>query len=295
MPQQRDPKSHLGAFIGRKLQRARIKADFSSQEALAARLGIERTTVAKAESGERVPTSDILAAWCELTGLDLDHYIELCDLARVLNGGIPEWFKPWLDAELLATSLRIWHPLLVPGLFHTDAYTREILKLHGEDNLDTRVSARLDRAKILDRDNPPDVVAIIGEHALRDMIGSAAIMAEQLAHLVEVSRRPNVVVQVLPLGVGAHAGQSGAFDIASADGMNDLLRMEGVAMDVTTETRSVVRSAAVAFDQIRAEALPRGQSRDLIVRLGEELWTPKALQAGARPPTAMVGARGAWK
>jgi transcriptional regulator with XRE-family HTH domain len=276
MPQQRDPKSHLGAFIGRKLQRARIKAGFSSQESLAARLSIERTTVAKAESGERVPTPDILAAWCELASLDLDLYTELCDLARVLNGGIPEWFKPWLGAELLATSLRIWQPLIIPGLFQTKRYAEAIIRAVDPDNVEGLVETRLARAKILDRENPPDVVAVIHEHALRDMIGSAEIMAEQLAHLAEVSRRPNVVIQVLPLGIGAHAGLGGAFDIASAEGMNDLLRIEGVPMDITTETRSVVRRAAVAFDQIRAEALPRGQSRDLTVRLGEELCTPKA-------------------
>lgn len=276
MPQQRDPKSHLGAFIGRKLQRARIKAGYSSQESLAAKLSIDRTVVAKAESGERVPTPDVLAVWCKLTGLDPDLFDDLCMLARTLNGGIPEWFKPYLAAEMMATSLRIWHGILVPGLFHTERYAAAVIRAMDPDNVDALVGTRLDRAKILDRDDPPDVVAVVGEYALRNLMGSAEIMAEQLAHLAEVSRRPNVVIQVLPGGIGAHAGLGGAFDIASADGMTDLVRMEAVALDITTETRSIVRRTAVAFDQIRAEALPRGQSRDFILRLGEELWTPKA-------------------
>lgn len=276
MPQQRDPKSHLGAFVGRRLQRARIKAGYSSQDALAGKLHVDRTVIAKAESGERVPTPDLLIAWCELTGLDTDHYSDLCDLARTMNGGIPEWFKPWLAAEREATSLRIWHPELIPGLFHTEAYAKALIRVVDPDNIDALAAARLDRARIFDRDDPPDVVAVIDEYALRHMIGSAEVMAEQLAHLADISRRPNVVVQILPAGIGAHASLGGAFDIASADGMNDLLRMEAVPQDITTETRSIVRSAAVAFDQTRAEALPRGQSRDLIVRLGEEVWTPKA-------------------
>jgi len=273
---QRDPNTHLGAFLGRRLQRARVKAGFSSQEALAGRLHIDRTVIAKAESGERPPSPDLLAAWCELAGItDPDMYADLCDLARVLNGAIPEWFKPWLGAEGLATSLRIWHPTLIPGLFHTAAYARAILEVGGGD-VDARVVARLERSKILDRDDSPDVVAVFNEYALRNMLGSAEVMSEQLAHVVDVSRRPNVVVQVVPVGIGAYGGESGAFDIASAPGMNDLVRMESVPQDVTTESRSVVRSAAVAFDQIRAEALPQRQSRDLIVRLNEELWTPKA-------------------
>lgn len=273
MPQQRDPRSHPGAFIGKRLQRARIKAGYSSQDALAAKIGTDRTVVAKAESGERPPTPDVLTAWCDLTGLDVDLFSDLCDLARTVNGAIPEWFKPWIAAEREATSLRIWHPVLIPGLFHTEAYARAILAVDGGDT-DALVQARLERSKILDRADPPYIVAVIDGMVLHRMIGSVEVMREQLTHLAGVSRRPNVVVQVVPAGIGAHAGLGGAFDIASADGMNDLLRLEAVPQDITTETRSIVRRATVAFDQIRAEALPRGQSRDLIVRLGEELWTP---------------------
>lgn len=274
---QRDPNTHLGAFLGRRLQRARVKAGFTSQEALAGRLHIDRTVIAKAESGERPPTPEVLAAWCELTGItDPDMYADLCELARVLNGAIPEWFKPWLGAEGFATSLRIWQPWLVPGLFHTKRYAEAIIRTMEFGNVEALVATRLDRAKILDRLDPPDIVAIVGEYALRNMIGSAEIMAEQLAHLVDVSLKPNVVVQVLPAGIGAHAGLGGAFDIASGEDMNDLVRIEAVAEDITTESRSIVRRSAVAFDQIRAEALPRGQSRDLIRSLGDELWTPKA-------------------
>lgn len=276
MPQ-RDPKTHLGAFLGRKLQRARVKAGYSSQESLAAKLHIDRTVIAKAESGERPPNPDLLAAWCELTGIvDPDMYSDLADMARVLNGLIPEWFKPWLDVEAIATFLRIWHPTLIPGLFQTQRYAEEVIRAFDPDNVDPLVATRLNRAKILDRDDPPDVVAVISENVLRSLIGSAEIMAEQLAHLAEISRHPHVVIQILPSNVGAHAGLSGAFDIASADGAHDLLRMESVPQDITTETRSVVRRTAVAFDQVRAEALPRSQSRDLIVKLGEELWTPRA-------------------
>lgn len=274
---QRDPRTHLGAFLGRRLQRARAKAGFSSQEALAGRLHIDRSVIAKAESGERLPTPELLAAWCEVTCIaDPDMYADLCELARVLNGGIPEWFKPWLDAEGLATSLRIWHPTLIPGLFHTEAYAEAVIRGIDPDNVEALVAARLERAKILDRPDPPEVIAVIDEYALRHMMGSAEIMAEQLAHLAELSRRPHVVVQILPDGIGAHAGLGGAFDIASGEGVNDLLRMEAVPLDITTDNPSVVRRTAIAFDQTRAEALPRRQSRDLIVQRCEELWTPKA-------------------
>lgn len=44
-PNGRDPKSNPAAFLGGKLKQARISAGFSSQEALAARLGFDRTVI----------------------------------------------------------------------------------------------------------------------------------------------------------------------------------------------------------------------------------------------------------
>ncbi|HEY1914406.1 MAG TPA: helix-turn-helix transcriptional regulator [Streptosporangiaceae bacterium] len=48
-----DPEKDSAAFLGDELRRARIAAGFSSQEALAAKLGFDRTVVAKAETGDR--------------------------------------------------------------------------------------------------------------------------------------------------------------------------------------------------------------------------------------------------
>ena len=46
-----DPASNPAAFLGAELRRARVAAGFASQEALAARLGYDRTVIAKAETG----------------------------------------------------------------------------------------------------------------------------------------------------------------------------------------------------------------------------------------------------
>lgn len=47
----RDPETNPAAFLGAELRRARMSAGFSSQDALATRLGFDRTVVAKAETG----------------------------------------------------------------------------------------------------------------------------------------------------------------------------------------------------------------------------------------------------
>jgi hypothetical protein len=47
--------------------------------------------------------------------------------------------------------------------------------------------------------------------------------------------------------------------------------MEAI-VDQNTEKRSLVRKAAVAFDRVRADALPRDASRDLILKVADERW-----------------------
>ena len=95
----RDPETNPAAFLGGELRRARVAAGFSSQDALAAKLGFDRTVVAKAETGERPPTDDVLAAWCGACRLDDELFGRLVVLARRADGPVPTWFEDWLQAE----------------------------------------------------------------------------------------------------------------------------------------------------------------------------------------------------
>jgi transcriptional regulator with XRE-family HTH domain len=263
------------AFLGGELRRARVSAGFSSQDALASALGFDRTVVTKAETGERPPTDDVLAAWCQACRLDVELFARLVRLARRADGPVPTWFEDWLEAEGAAQSLRIWSPVLIPGLLQTAEYARALLLAAqsdiSDDAIGALVTARLDRQAILDRVGPPDLVVVLDEAVLHRLVGTPQVMHDALVRVAEVSRRPYVVVQVVPASNGANAGLGGAFDIAAADGMPETLRMEGVE-DQTTEKRSLVRKAAVAFDRVRGDALPRDASRDLVLKVADERW-----------------------
>lgn len=268
-----DPESNPGAFLGAELRRARIAAGFSSAEALAAKLGYERTVISKAETGERPPSPEVADA---LEAALFPHgpsgFVgRLAALARRADGPIPSWFEDWLEAERDAHTLRLWSPVLVPGLLQTAEYARALFLAAGADadTADQMVAARLERQVILDRTSPPHLVTVLDESVLHRLIGSAQVMADQLARMAEVSERPSVYIQVITADTGANAGLSGAFDLASGDGTPEVLRMEAV-QDVTAETRSLVRKAANIFDLVRADALPRSASRTLIVEAAEQ-------------------------
>jgi transcriptional regulator with XRE-family HTH domain len=267
----RDPDTDPRAFLGRELRYGRVAAGFSSQEALAARLDFDRTVIAKAETGDRPPTDEVLDAWCEACSLDRELFGRWAAFARRTDGPVPSWFESWLEAERLAHMLRIWQPLVIPGLLQTAEYARALFLAAGadQDRADDLVTVRLDRQAILERPDPPHVVAVIDDSVLHRLIGSPQIMADQLARVADLAERPNIAVQVVPSETGANAGLSGAFDLASGDGAPEVLRMEAVE-DVTTESRSLVRQATNIFVRVQADALPRVASLALIREAAEQ-------------------------
>jgi transcriptional regulator with XRE-family HTH domain len=269
----RDPETNPAVFFGKELQRARIAAGFKSQDALAVRLGFDRTVITKAESGARPPSDDVLAAWCEACELDADLFSRLVLLARSGDGPIPKWFETWLDVERDAASLWIWSLAVVTGLLQTADYARALLLAEqtdvSDDKIDALVTARLDRQVILDSADPPHIVIVLDEAVLHRLIGSPQVMHDQLMHVADLSERPTIVVQVIPSSIGANAGFGGGFAIARTEGAPDVLLMEGIE-DQTTERRALVRKAEAVFDRLRGDALTRIQSRELIRKAAQE-------------------------
>ena len=268
-----DPESNPASFLGAELRRARLAAGFSSQDALAATLGYDRSVIAKAETGERPPSPEVAEALqAELFPAGPDGLVSrLARLARRADGPIPSWFESWLEAERAAHMLRLWSPLLVPGLLQIGEYARALFLATGldEDAAAEHVAVRLGRKAILERPKPPHLVVVLDEPVLHHLISSPQVMADQLTHIAEMSERPNVSVQVIPAETGANAGLSGAFDLASGDGAPEVLRMEAVE-DVTVESRSLVRTAANIFVRVQADALPRAASRALILEAAQQ-------------------------
>ena len=124
-----DPDSNPAAFPGARLRRARVAAGFASQEALAARLGYDRSVIARAETGERPPTPEVADALdAELfPGGSAGFVGRLAKLARRADEPVPAWFEDWLEAERKAVTLRYWQPIIIPGLFQTAEYARALL------------------------------------------------------------------------------------------------------------------------------------------------------------------------
>jgi transcriptional regulator with XRE-family HTH domain len=244
--------------------RERRKAAGYTQEALAKVLNCDRTRVTKAENGQ-VPTDDLIGAWAVACDFDPRPWKVIARCARERTPGTPQWFEGWLEAERKATFIRVWNPLLVPGLLQTAEYALTVLLAGGIDkeSAELRLTTRLQRQEILDGPKAVTIVALLEEAVLCHLVGSPAVMVGQLEHLLAVSKRRNVTIQVVR-GPAGLAGRFGAFDIASGLGMPDIMRMSAVA-DQTTDSAELIREAAVTFELIRGRALDTESSWAVIL------------------------------
>ncbi|WP_327044774.1 helix-turn-helix domain-containing protein [Microbispora sp. NBC_01189] len=241
------------------------KARGWSQLRLARAVPYSVGTISMIETAKRSP-SEQFARHCD-EALEADGALMRL-WPMVSHASAPPWFRPWLDVEATAEAIRTWEPLLVPGLLQTEDYARAILSgepgASGED-VEIHVVARMERQSILRRPKSPMLWVVIDEGVMHRPIGKPAVMAAQLAHLLETGQTPRITIQVLPLDAGSTSGLTGAFAIAQTEGVCDTAYVESPGiMSRVTERPEDVRSLMFRFEGIRADALPQRKSLMLI-------------------------------
>jgi transcriptional regulator with XRE-family HTH domain len=227
-----------------------------SREELGTKLNYSASLIAMIETRGRTPTRK-LAMLCDevfgTPGTFARHERRLRDLP--FSSG----FRPFSPYEAAAVSLRLFEHTLIPGLLQTEDYARAVLATHPgttPDEVDERLAARMSRQAILDRDDPPPPVlwVLLDEQVLRRDPGDREIMHEQLAHLADMARRPNITVQVIE-SASLHAGLMGAFALAETPEMPNIVYLENADDGQTIEDPPMGSKLALQFDALRTEAL----------------------------------------
>jgi transcriptional regulator with XRE-family HTH domain len=272
--------------LGSELRRLREDHSIKLEE-VAERLGVAASTLSRIETGKAPTKSVYLNAMLEMYGVtDPSQRQVLVDMAReghrkgwwsVYDDVLPTGFGIYVGLEAEAAGLRSFEGEAVMGLFQTPDYARAILRevqvRDTDEQVERLVDLRMKRQEVLDRNPPLDVWMILDEAVIRRTIGGPEVMRDQLARLVEASKKPNVTLQVLPFSTGSHAGLRGPFSILEfperAD--PDVAYVESVAGIIYLEKEREVRTAAEAFDRLRAAALSPGQSTDLIIEAAKDL------------------------
>jgi transcriptional regulator with XRE-family HTH domain len=263
--------SALSVFAS-ELQSARAGLRLS-QDQLADKIAYSKSLVAMVESCRRVPSLDF-ARRCDAA---LQTGGTLARLHALVAGEVyPAWFRPFVELEKAASSLRWWEPVLIPGLLQTEDYARAIIRAarprDTDAQIDELVTARLTRQEILKRENPPDLWVVIDEGVIRRPVGQPGVMAAQLDRLIAAAREPWITVQVMPSSAGAHPGLLGPFVLASFSSAQDVAYLDNALAGHVVERPEDVKHVAMLYDTLRAEALPTRASVELITEVGRS-WT----------------------
>lgn len=171
---------------------------------------------------------------------------------------VPSWFEEYISLEEAATQISGYEVQFVPGLLQTEEYARAVtlLAYSNPKEINRRVSLRMARQARLSGAEQVSLGMVIDEAALRRPIGGLSVMRAQLTHLVEMSKRPNVTIQVLPFKVGGHAAAGGPFSVlhfAESD-LSDIVYLEQLSTAQYLEKPDMVGKYLAVMERLRLEA-----------------------------------------
>lgn len=253
---------------------------------LGRRADMVHTKVSRIFNGHIRPKPEEVALLCRLMGIPDDELNELEALTYFADG--PQWMatepparaaqlRGLLALEQHAARFYTVNTLLVPGILQIPEYTEAIMRLAGlpKAEITARVNERSARCEILlRRDNPARLTAVIGEEALRKLIGGPAVMFEQLQELLSWMSpdRPNIDIRIIPLATDWHPALEGPYLLMEFDdGQPPVVHLETRTSGLFLHERADVDKYSAAVDTVRAVAMRPEESRDLIAHIAHQL------------------------
>jgi transcriptional regulator with XRE-family HTH domain len=284
MPRQRSTPTVRHRRLAAELRRLRESAGLT-QEDVSERTGKDRSTLYRLENAQQRPQRSTLIQLLDLYGTGQERRAELLALLREAGqrgwmqldrSDLREIYADYISFESEARSVSDYESLFIPGLLQTEDYARAVIRgalpEATEEQVESRVTARMERQGLLTRDSPLQLWAIMDEAAARRIVGGPAVMREQLARLRDTAALPNVTVQVIPYDAGAHPGMPGSFIVLEFPDPADqsLVYIDSMAGDLFLDAGMEVRRYILIFGHLRAAALRPDKSLTLLAGIAEE-------------------------
>ena len=261
-----DPSASPLDYYGWELRRRREACNLK-QGQLGEIIFCTGSLIGQIETTKKIPTRDFSERVDAALGTD-GMFSRLVGL--VLRSQLPTWFQPYADMEARAAYISTYQAQLVYGLLQTEEYARAVLATGMPDDINGLLAARMERQRILEREQPPLAWAILDEAVLHRPIGGPGVMRRQLARLLEFTDHPWMRIQVLPCSAGEHTSLDGAFTSMRFDSDPDIIYTEDLIAGHMTADPKTIREAARRYAHLQAAALSVRDSAALIACVMEE-------------------------
>jgi hypothetical protein len=277
----------LRMMLGSHLRRLRERAGVSRTDAgwaiRASESKISRLELGRVGFKER-DVEDLLSLYGVNEARERDRLLQL---AREANdpgwwhryGDVtPDWFDAYLGLEAAAELIRTYEIQFVPGLLQTADYARAVARLtpgntRSDDKVERVVALRTRRQRILDREPPLKLWAVIEESVLHRPIGGIDVLRDQLDALREAITRPNITLQIIPLASSGHAATGGAFTLLRFPqrDLPDIVYVEHLTSALYLDKPDDVDAYAQALDLLTTTSPPPTQTEALLTTLRNQL------------------------
>ncbi len=189
---------------------------------------------------------------------------------------VADWFQDYLGLEESASRIQTWEQQFVPGLLQTEEYATAIAS-HGwsplaGQSVQRQVGVRMRRQALLGRPNSPKVWAVIDESVLRRPIGGQRVLLAQIEHLLELTKRPSVTLQVVPYQFSGYAAEGSFTTLRFMEPeLPNVVYIEHLTGALYLDKRSDTELYGRVFDRLTVDAHTPDHTRQLLMKAGAEL------------------------
>jgi transcriptional regulator with XRE-family HTH domain len=269
--------------LARLLAELRIKNGYTANQ-VCDKLNWGRGKVGRFEANvwKRPEMSDVrdLLRIYEVSEAEREELEQLAVLARSRP-----WWREYGDVfgegeypgfEEDSARICLYMPLILPALLQTQPYCEAQMQV-GTQPAAWRERARQTRTRrqqVMERDAgaSPELAVVITEASLMYRWGTREQRREQVRHLVEMSRRPDVDLRLLRFIDGPHPGMSSLisiFDFPGDEPSMVFLETEAALQEVNSPAD--VDALTTLFGRIRDAAMDMPATTDYLKRLAETL------------------------
>ncbi|TDD80715.1 XRE family transcriptional regulator [Actinomadura rubrisoli] len=265
----------VGAQLRRLREAVGISTEAAGYEIRGSHSKISRMELGRVGFKER-DIADLLTLYGVTDAARREPILELAEQANMpgwwqrYSDVVASWFEPYLGLEQGADVIRTYEVQAVPELLQTEDYARALLLArHPEaprEEIERRVELRMRRRRVLHRAHPVKLWAVLDEAALRRAVGGAAVMREQLHHLIEASRDPNITVQVLPFSAGGHPAEGGPVTILrfAEPELPDVVYLEQLAGAIYPDRAADIVRYRDVLNRLGVQAEPPARTPDML-------------------------------
>lgn len=237
----------------------------------AKRVGWSQSKVSKSERGVTTLSPEDVATWARISAADAETMGHLVTLAERAAAQLTEWRRALAPGrvrlqqeihrlEAASTLTCVFAPDVVVGLAQTRSYAEVMFRMGEppipEDEIPGLVDARLARHAVL-TDPAKQFQFLMAETAVRRKLLPTPDMRQQLQRLIELSRRRNVQMGVIPFDAEGQLHQYHGFAIIGDPERDDetMVRAETVTRLLTIRAPAEIAEYVAHFDALRSTAL----------------------------------------